>query len=211
MSQYANAYAVTDALIQDAKKLAKDDLFGVPEQNVQYAAGVVSELIAMGHHAELQYGSRKKVVSRIGKVVLVEEGYRRKEAHELQLKGNERQDFVDAWTEKHAIELDESLGLEDGPERRFLLGICFATSASVTTVPYLQKVIQADAVHMQIGKYPLFSAYGTSATNGNMYPVAFAILFGNEDTVNWTIFWEFVKKVCQEYVCVTSLIYQHDF
>jgi hypothetical protein len=52
---------------------------------------------------------------------------------------------------------------------------------------------------MQIGKYTLFSAYGTSA-NGNMSPVAFAILFGNEDTVNWTIFWEFVKKVCEQYV-----------
>jgi hypothetical protein len=127
----------------------KDDLFGVPEQNVQYAY----------HHAELQFGSRKKVILRIGKVVLAEEGYRRKEARELQLKGHERQDFVDARKEKHAIELEELLGLEDGPEHRFLLGICFATSASVTTVPFLQKVIQADAAHMQIGKYTLFSAY----------------------------------------------------
>ena len=99
------------------------------------------------------------MISRIGKVVLADEGYRRKEARELQLKGHERQDFVDARKEKHAIELEELLGLEDGPEHRFLLGICFATSASVTTVPFLQKVIQADAAHMQIGKYTLFSAY----------------------------------------------------
>ena len=126
--------------------------------SMQYASGVVSELMVMGHHAKLHYGSRKKVLSRIGKVVLAEEGYRRKEAHELQLKDHERQDFVNAWKEKHAIQLDASLGLEDGPEHRFLLGICFATSASVTTVPYLQKVIQADAAHMQIGKYTLFSA-----------------------------------------------------
>ena len=194
LSQYGNKYALTDALIQDGKEIAMDELFGVPEQNVQYASGVVSKLMVLGHHAELQFGSRKKVMSRIGKLVLAEEGYRRKASGEQQLQDHERRAFVDAWKEKHASKLDASLGLEDGPDRRFLLGICFATLASTTTVPYLQKVVQADAAHMQIGKYTLFSAYGKSA-NGNMSPTAFAILFGNEDTVSWTIFWEFVKKV----------------
>jgi hypothetical protein len=42
--------------------------------------------------------------------------------------------------------------------------------------------------------YTLLSAYGTTA-NGNMAPVAFGIVFGNEDTSNWTKFWEFVKKI----------------
>lgn len=194
MKDYANDYAVTDALIQDAKELAREELFGSPEQNVKYASGVASELVAMGHHVELKFGSRKDVDLRIGKVVLMEEGYRRKDAGEDKLRPQERKPFVDAWREKHAIELDSSLGLEDGPSHCFLLGICFATSASVSTVPLLEKVVQADAAHMNIGKYTLFSAYSASA-NGNMSPIAFAILFGNEDTSNWTIFWEFVKKV----------------
>ncbi len=47
---------------------------------------------------------------------------------------------------------------------------------------------------MKIGKYTLFSAYAASA-NGNMAPLAFAILFGNEDTQNWRTFWEFTKRV----------------
>ena len=61
-------------------------------------------------------------------------------------------------------------------------------------VPLLQDVIQADGAHTSFGKYTLFSAYGTTA-NGNMSPLAFGIMFGSEDTGNWTKFWEFVKVI----------------
>lgn len=115
-------------------------------------------------------------------------------AGEQQLDPTERNGFVAAWKKKHAIKLDAALGLVDGPQHRFLTGICFATAASVDTVPHLQKVIQADAAHMKIGKYTFFSAYAASA-NGNMSPIAFAILFGNEDATNWSMFWKFAKKV----------------
>jgi hypothetical protein len=194
LALYVNEPFLTDSLLQDAKELALDELFGSPNENVKYASGVVSELVAMGHHAELQFGSRKDVTTRIGKVILAEEALRRKEANEVQIEGRDRKAFVDAWMEKHAQDLEESLGLEDGPTHRFLLGICFATSTSTTIVPNLQKTVQADAAHMSIGKYTLFSAYGTTA-NGNMSPIAFAILFGNEDMTNWKIFWKFVLKV----------------
>ncbi len=39
-----------------------------------------------------------------------------------------------------------------------------------------------------------YSCYGTTA-NCNTYPVAFGILFGNEDKEGWFDFWEFAKSV----------------
>ena len=62
------------------------------------------------------------------------------------------------------------------------------------TVPLLQSVFQADAAHMNFGKYTLYSCYGTTA-NGNTFPVAIAIIFGNEDKDGWTRFWKFVKTI----------------
>ena len=47
--------------------------------------------------------------------------------------------------------------------------------------------------YSSFGKYTLFSAYATTA-NGNMSPLAFGLLFGNEDTNNWSKFWSFVKN-----------------
>ena len=86
-------------------------------------------------------------------------------------------------------------GMEDGPfQYSFLTGMLFATSSSKHMVPLLQDVIQADAAHCSYGKYTLYSAYGTTA-NGNMAPIAIAMLFGNEDTENWSKFWSFVKKI----------------
>jgi hypothetical protein len=47
---------------------------------------------------------------------------------------------------------------------------------------------------MNFGKYTLYSCYGITA-NCNTYPVAFKILFGNEDKEGWIDFWDFVKSV----------------
>jgi hypothetical protein len=47
---------------------------------------------------------------------------------------------------------------------------------------------------MNFGKYTLYSCCGTTA-NCNTYPVAFRILFGNEDKEGWNIFWNFSKLV----------------
>ncbi len=61
-------------------------------------------------------------------------------------------------------------------------------------MPHLQRVFQADACHMNFGKYTLYSCYGTTA-NCNTFPVAFAIHFGNEDKDGWVQFWEFAKSL----------------
>lgn len=77
---------------------------------------------------------------------------------------------------------------------RFVEGIVFAPSTSRRTVPQLQSVYQADAAHLNWGKYTLYSAYGMSS-EGQCSPVAFGIIFGNEDKDSWCRFWEFASSV----------------
>jgi hypothetical protein len=76
----------------------------------------------------------------------------------------------------------------------FFSGILFSTSGAQKAVPFLQRIFQADACHMNFGKYTLYSCYGITA-NCNTYPVAFGILFGNEDKEGWVIFLGLSKLV----------------
>ncbi len=73
-------------------------------------------------------------------------------------------------------------------------GILFSILGAQKAIPFLQRVFQADACHMSFGKYTLYSCYGTTA-NCNTYPVAFGILFGNEDNQGWMDFLDFAKLV----------------
>ncbi len=47
---------------------------------------------------------------------------------------------------------------------------------------------------MNFGKYTLYSCYRNTA-NGNSFPIALAIIFGNEDKEGWTRFWKFVQGI----------------
>ena len=58
----------------------------------------------------------------------------------------------------------------------------------------------ADACHLHFRKYTLFSCYGLTA-NSNASPVAFAILFGNENTSTWTQFWKYCRDL---HPCIDS-------
>jgi hypothetical protein len=94
-----------------------------------------------------------------------------------------------------SISCTKTLGIEGGPaENKFLTGILIVTSVSKSMFRMTQEVVQADGAHTSFGKYTLFSAYTTTA-NGNMANIAFGTLFGNEDTKNWTVFWNFLCKV----------------
>ena len=66
------------------------------------------------------------------------------------------------------------------PTPTFCAGVFFSMSYSQAAVPHLQDVFQADAAHTNFGKYTLYSCYGSTA-NGNTSPIAFALIFGNED------------------------------
>ena len=109
----------------------------------------------------------------------------------------EKIEFVSNW------KLENKEVLEDGglgePKLgavplKFFSGILFSTSGAQKAVPFLQWVFQADACHVNFGKYTLYSCCGTTA-KCNTYLVAFGILFGNEDKEGWMDFWDFAKLV----------------
>jgi len=194
LRNYVNPYAITNNILQDAREHAKADLFGKAEDNVKYAYALRDTLIAKGHSCELLFSTRRNLIRQIRVLVLKEELDRRERSKEPTLeRGQPRVDYVNKWLIDHQIQLEKSLGLEDGPEVKFLTGILMATSTSKTVAPFLEDVIQADAAHMSFGKYTLFSAYAGSA-NGKMVGLGFGILFGNETYENWKTFWEFLVK-----------------
>ena len=194
LRDYVNPYAITNNILQDAREHAKADLFGKAEDNVKYAYALRDTLIAKGHSCELLFSTRRNLIRQIRVLVLKEELDRRERSKEPTLeRGQPRVDYVNKWLIDHQIQLEKSLGLEDGPEVKFLTGILMSTSTSKTVAPFLEDVIQADAAHMSFGKYTLFSAYAGSA-NGKMVGVGFGILFGNETYENWKTFWEFLVK-----------------
>ncbi len=80
----------------------------------------------------------------------------------------------------------------------FLHGIFFAPSFSQATVPELQHLVMADACHLNFGRYTLYSYYGITA-NSNMFPVGFAIVFGNENLLSWK---EFLKFIIELHPCL---------
>ncbi len=69
----------------------------------------------------------------------------------------------------------------------------FSLKQARHTVPLLQSVFQANAAHINFGKYTLYSCYGNTA-NCSTFPIAIAIIFENEDN-GWTMFWKFVKNI----------------
>ena len=60
---YAKDYAITTSLLQDARDAAKKEMFGIVEDNVCYAQGVVAAMRARGHLAELVYTSRDETLT----------------------------------------------------------------------------------------------------------------------------------------------------
>ena len=194
MKPYAKAFTLTDSIIQDGKDLAKLDLFGNADDNVKYAKGVKDHLTALGHAVELRYHDRRRSLQLLTSVVINDEQVRRKKMNLPALDKQLQLNFVRAWKTQNARWINTVFGLEDGPQFEFLSGALFATESSRHIVPRLQHVVQADGAHSSFGKYTLFSAYASTA-NGNMSPLAFGLLFGNEDTKNWAIFWNFVLRV----------------
>jgi hypothetical protein len=95
-------------------------------------------------------------------VILKEELTPQEHANEPTLEqGTPRKEFVNDWLLRHKVALTNALGMDDGPEIKFLTRILVAPSTSKVQVPFLQDVVQADAVHMSFSKYTLFSAYAS--------------------------------------------------
>jgi hypothetical protein len=195
MKPYAKEYALTNSVVQEARDVAKAELFGKAEDNVKYAHGVAHLLRQLGHEVELIFSDRRQAVKKACAIVLLEEVERRVKEKEATMDKQEQREYIKKWKADNEVYLSTEFGMEDSPRKfSFLSGILFATSTSKHLVPLAQDLIQADGAHCEYGKYTLFSAYVTTA-NGNMSPIAFGLLFGNEDTNNWSKFWVFVKKI----------------
>ena len=201
LEPFGKEYCFTEAIIQGARSEARKLIFGDADDNVGYVFFVKEDLEKAGHFVELSFATRKTTMQNLDKIILADEVLRRKNAQMEGLKLEDRKAFVQNWYKEHEDMIVPRLGSSADENRlQFLNGIFFAPSFVKQTVPQLQKVFMADACHLHFGKYTLFSCYGMTA-NSNASPVAFAILFGNENTSTWRQFWKYCRDL---HPCIDS-------
>ena len=61
---YAKPYALTDGLIQGARIEARKEIFGSPEENVQYTFHMKNALLVQGHHVTVKTTKRKETIKK---------------------------------------------------------------------------------------------------------------------------------------------------
>ncbi len=64
---------LTDSIIQDARDMAKLQLFGSAEENVQYAQGVLDHVRELGHKVEMIFQDCRETLKLVSAVVIHEE------------------------------------------------------------------------------------------------------------------------------------------
>jgi hypothetical protein len=77
MKPYAKEYTLTDSIVQDARDMAKLQLFGSAEENVQYARGVLDHVRGLGHEVEMIFQDCRKTLKLVSAVVIHEALMRR--------------------------------------------------------------------------------------------------------------------------------------
>jgi hypothetical protein len=73
LKPYANDYVLTNSILQEGWELAKTQLYGQADDNVQYAKGVVKELQGLGHHVQILYANREEILQAVCGLALHEE------------------------------------------------------------------------------------------------------------------------------------------
>ncbi len=182
VSAYVKEKLITSALLQNARTIARDEIFGDPATNVFFANGIVEKMKEWGVDVKILLKDQQQVLRMLEGVVLSDHMHKNKAEGKVMTKA-EKIEFVSNWKLENKEVLEDG-GLDD-PELgavppKFFSGILFSTSCAQKAVPFLQQVFQADVCHMNFGKYTLYYCYGITA-NCNTDPVAFGILFGNED------------------------------
>ena len=126
MNPYANDYALTDSILQDARDAVKEHLFGSPSDNVLYAKGVAEQLLKLGHEVELTYSDRRKTVKKVLAMVFSEEAERQLKEKEESMDHQEQKQYIKQWKVDNEVHINTVFGMEDGPQVSFLTGIFFA-------------------------------------------------------------------------------------
>jgi hypothetical protein len=193
---YVKPLFLTRALLQNTRAKARFEIFGNPDANVKCVHLLKETLSELGHQVQLLTSTPGDVLFKLQEIILEEEKAKNRKAN-VKWSSDDKISFIDEWKRKHASMLDEhGLGetLPDGVLTKFVTGILVSVAPATATVPLLQKVYQADACHLDFGKYTMFTIYGIGANN-NTFPVAMAILFGNETLASWVHFFKFAVKV----------------
>ncbi len=136
----------------------------------------------------MKFMTRRETLKNIERIVISEELLCRKYLDNSILNSNERK------VENCELIINK-LGRK-GDCAQYLYGIYFTPPFAPNTVPELKRLFMADACHVGFGEYTLFSCYRITM-NGNMSPVGFVIVFGNENGTTWIKFWTFVKEIHQ--------------
>jgi hypothetical protein len=190
---FAKPYALTANIIQTAKKIARRELFGIPSINMTYAVKLQAALVNNGHYCEIEFTPRNVIMKNV-KMVVTEDEIRRRQGDVTDFStALAHNNFFREWKKNNCEFIELEFGKEE-EDVKFVTGILFAPSFNIASVLLLQKVIQADAAHMNIGKYTLYSMY-SATTNCNMLPVVHAILFGNENKSNWQKVFKFARNL----------------
>ncbi len=91
----------------------------------------------------------------VNAIVLKEEIDRQKAA-KSSMSRQEKVNYVNNWKKDNDTFLCDAFGFEDCPQFKFLIGIFISPSTSKEQFPFLQEVLQADAVRMSFGKYTIY-------------------------------------------------------
>jgi hypothetical protein len=190
---YINDIFITDALLQKTRRDVRALVFGDPNKNVQLLGSLAVHMESLGHYFKVTTKTPREVIQKLEEIVFSEHVEKVKKDGE-KMRRDDKIKYVKDWKEKNYEMLLEE-GLVGGSTlHNYVGGIFIATSTSKQNVPLLQTLYQSDAAHMNFGKYTLYSCYGITA-NCNASPVAFGIVFGNEDKGGWVDFWKFAKKM----------------
>ena len=194
LKDYVKDMFLTPALIQSTRMTIRKESFGDPDTNVMFIPALTDALVLSGQDFEVYIRNKSQVMSKCSEIALTQYVDQRR------LKGfrvlrEEKVQYMKEWKLSNKNMLTSAgLGDDCSDNAKFVSGLFLSIKQARHTVPLLQSVFQADAAHMNFGKYTLYSCYGTTANN-NTFPIAIAVIFGNEDKEGWTRFWQFVKEI----------------
>jgi hypothetical protein len=159
VSTYMKKKFITSSLLQNVRTMARMKSLEIRQLNVFFANGLVEKMKECGVDVKVLMKDWQQVLQMLEHAVLSDHMRKNKVEGKLMMKA-EKIEFVSAW------KLENKEMLEDGglgePKSgavplKFFSGILFSTSGAQKAVPFLQRVFQADACHMNFGKYTLYS------------------------------------------------------
>ena len=194
LKDYVKPMFLTKSLLNTTRLVIRKEAFGDPDSNVMFSPALANALEVAGHDFEIYLRNKSQVMAKCEEMALTQYVSQcRLAGHKLLRK--DKIEYVKEWkSDNEDVLVKAGLGNDGHDNLKFVSGLFLSLKQARHTVPLLQSVFQADAAHMNFGKYTLYSCYGTTA-NGNTFPVAIAIIFGNEDKDGWTRFWKFVKNI----------------